>query len=763
MLGRTISHYRIEEELGRGGMGVVYRARDQKLHRTVALKMLAEDFGSRAEQRARVLAEARAACALNHPGITTIYEVVEEDDQLFIVMELVCGKNLRVLIADGAVETQVAVRLASQIAEALAAAHTHGVIHGDIKPENIVVLSDGRTKLLDFGIARHVPTVTVGQDSTDTLPLPVSAWKGTLPYMAPEQLAGNPPTASTDLYSLGIVLYETISGRRPFGASTAPVLIAQIMHQPAPRLDSWMTGVPGEVTRIVQKLLQKQAEARYQNASDLRTDLVALQRELELGNTLPAAVQGKRAVAVLPFKLLMPNAEDEFLSVALADAVINELSRSEQLLVRPTSTVMRYNKAAFDPLSAARELNVDVVVEGSIQKFGQKLRLYVQAWNAHDGTTLFSAKHESEMVDLFGLQDTIAEGLAHTLGVKADTKAPAEPERPTTSAMAYELLLRASERLTRQNRWDTRTAIEMLLNAVDLDPRFADAWARLAQAYWIMSVSFEPGPRWIHAAEKAIRRALQLDRKNSYAHCSHGLVAWSAVNGYQNVAALRALRTALQFNPGCHPARVWQGCILLHVGLMEESEEQLLTALAANPEDAFTLVFLGQRAAFIGEYAAATEYQERALHIDRANLWSNLFYPTAPLYENDLVKAEESIRVAHQIVQDPLLTACEALLWAKRGEARKAFGLCQRALKSKKMLAHTHHTWHTIAAAYAVLGKPAQAIGLLQRCVENGLPSYTTFLHDPHLDSLKNQIPFLRLMTNLKKEHARYEKEFGRK
>jgi non-specific serine/threonine protein kinase len=763
MLGRTISHYRIEEELGRGGMGVVYRARDHKLHRSVALKMLTGDFGNRAEHRALVLAEARAACALNHPGITTIYEVVEDGDQLFIVMELVCGKNLRVLTVERPLEIQTAVRLSSQVAEALAAAHAHGVIHGDIKPENIVVLADGRTKLLDFGIARRLPTATLEETSTGPLPPADSAWKGTLPYMAPEQLAGESPTASSDLYSLGVVLYEIISGQRPFAAPTVPVLIAQILNQPAPRLDSRITDLPGEAARIVQKLLEKQAEIRYQSANELRTDLVALQRELELGGALPATVKGKRAVAVLPFRLLSPNAEDEFLSVALADAVINELSRSEQLVVRPTSTVMRYNKAIIDALSAARELNVDVVVEGSIQKFGQKLRLYVQAWNVRDGSTLLSAKHESEMVDLFGLQDTIAGSLARTLGIKSDTPTPAEPERPTTSAMAYELLLRASERLTRQNRWDTRTAIEMLLNAVDLDPQFADAWARLAQAYWIMGVSFEPGPKWIHAAEKAIRRALQVDPNNAYAHCSRGLVVWSAVKGYQNAAALRALRTALRLNPGCHPARAWQGCILLHVGLMEESEEQLKTALAANPEDAFTLAFLGQRAACVGDYAAATEYHNRGLHIDRANLWANLFYPTAPLYGNDLAKAEESIRVARQIVQDPLLTACEALLWAKRGEARKSLALCQRALKSKKMLAHTHHAWHTVAAAYALLGKSTQAITLLQKCVDNGLPSYTTFLCDPHLHVLKNQTPFLRLMANLKKEHARYRKEFGRK
>ncbi|MFY9561204.1 MAG: protein kinase [Terriglobales bacterium] len=761
MLGTTISHYRVEQELGRGGMGTVYRAFDELLQRSVAIKLLTSDSRTQHEVRSRVLAEARAACALNHPNIMTIYEVGEHEGQLFIVMELVTGKVLRATAGAGTMDCVAVARLGIQLAEALASAHRAGVVHGDIKPENVMVLADGRIKVLDFGIARRAAESNLTRTVTALQPSD-SQIAGTIAYMSPEQLRGESTDGRSDLYSLGVVLFELIAGRRPFAAAAANSLIAQILHEPAPSLASVATGVPAGMERIVSRLLQKHADDRYARAEDVKHDLVTLTRDLELGSALPAAVAGKKAVAVLPFKLLTPSPEDDFLSIALADAIVNELSSGGELLVRPVSTVARYARQGTDPLSAARELNVQVVVDGSIQKFGQKLRVHVQAWNAADGSTLLSGKHESEMADLFGLQDKIAESLSRVLGLKAAKKEEEETTgRPTRNSFAYELFLRALDRLNRQNRWDTRTAIEMLGNAVELDPQFADAWGRLAQARWIMGVSFEPGPKWLRQAEIAIRRALKLDPENSYGLCSHGLVLWTAANKFQNRAALRALAQALRRNPGCHPARVWRGCILLHVGLWEQAKEGLLSALANNPEDAFTLVFLAQAGLFSGQYEEALEYHARAFAVDRANLWANLFAPQTSLQTGNLERAEASIRSAQQVVQDPLLTACEGLLWAKRGEARKALPLLSKAVRSKKMLSHTHHMWHTAADAYVLLGKPAEALKLLRRCIAMGLPNYTGFMNDPHLAGLKNNAQYLRMMSNLKKDYELYRKEFG--
>jgi eukaryotic-like serine/threonine-protein kinase len=759
VIGTTISHYRIDTQLGKGGMGVVYRAHDQRLRRDVALKLLPAALAGHDDRRARLLAEARAASALNHPGITTIYEVGEDGEHVFIVMELVVGETLRAVISEGPMETRALARLGAQIAEALAAAHAHGVVHGDVKPENIIVQPDGRVKLLDFGIARQAAHETLAITRQETSPVESNV-VGTLAYMAPEQLRGADPDARADLFSLGVVFYELAAGHRPFPGPTATALMTQVLNEAPAPLAKLAPLAPPELARIVHKLLEKQAESRYQSARELRVDLTNLARDLELGATLPAAVAGKRAVAVLPFKLLTPNLEDDYLSMALADAVINQLSASGDLLVRPTSTVTRYVKQAVDPLLVARELNVQVIVEGSIQKFGPKLRVHVQAWNAADGSTLLSAKYDSEMTDLFGLQDRISEQLASALGSKPVSKELTAP--PTQNSTAYELYLRAAERLTRLNRWDTRTAIEMLDNATRLDPRFADAWSRLAEACVLMAGTFEPGPLWIKRSEHAVRRALTLDPHSAEAQCARGRILWMPAKKFQDRAALRALGKALGLNPGCHAARIWQCLILLHVGLHEEAKAGLAEALATNPDDCFTLVFSGQVRAYMGEYAEAEEYYTRGLAIDHSHLWGNLFAAIAPLYGQNFERAEPAIRKARQVLPGELmLESCEALLWARRGERRKAEQALRRALKGGKSLLHTHHNWHAAAAAYATIGKPTEAISLLKKAGGFGLPNYPAFRDDPFFQPLHNHPQFLRLMANLKKEWTSYQREFG--
>src|SRR3984957_17571490 len=334
MIGQTVAHYRINAELGRGGMGVVYRARDERLLRSVAIKILSDVSRGSAETRSRMLAEARAASTLHHPGITTIYEVGEDGDSIFLVMELVEGRTLRSLLSDGPLEPKRIVELGTQLAEALEAAHSHGVFHGDIKPENIVVQPDGRAKLLDFGVARR----SVDESVTKTISAPPEAEvtpgiQGTIAYLAPEQFRCEPADGRADLYSLGVVFYELASGRRPFSAPTVAALISRIVSGPTPHLKDIAPGTPVAFCSIVEKVLEKNPADRFQGARDLLRELTNLGRELELGAFLPAALAGQRSVAVLPFRLLTPNPSDEYLSMALADAVINHLGSSGELLV----------------------------------------------------------------------------------------------------------------------------------------------------------------------------------------------------------------------------------------------------------------------------------------------------------------------------------------------------------------------------------------------------------------------------------------------
>jgi len=758
MVGQTISQYRVEEELGRGGMGVVYRAYDLRLRREVAIKLLAAEIANHDHSRERVLAEARATSSLNHPAVVTIYEVKEEDGRVFIVMELLRGRTLRSIVSGAPNDPRSLSRIGAQIADGLAAAHACGLIHGDIKPENVIVLEDGRVKLLDFGLAcRMIEANTLSSSTITASGVQSCPRGGTLAYMAPEQLLGQTIDARTDLFSLGVVLYELAVGKHPFLGSSEPLVHQMLNATPILSIASIST-VPGELSRIIDKLLKKEPERRYQSAREVRIDLINLGRDLDLGPALPSAIAGRRSVAVLPLRLLTPSVEDQYLGVALADAIINRLSASE-LLLRPTSAVQRYANQPADPFRAGRELNVQTVVEGSIQKFADKVRVHVQAWNVADGTSCASAKFDSDISELFSLQDKIGEGLSRALGVSALGEPRTLPPVPRVNTAAYQLFLRAAERLSRLNRWDTSTAVEMLESATKLDPRFADAWARLAEACLLMAISFDPKPGWIRRADRAIRRALTLDPANADAHSARGRLLWSPEKDFKHTLALRALNKALKLNPGCHQARLWRGVILNHIGFYAEARAEFASMLAVNPDDAYTLNQLAHMCAYLGNYSEAEEYFARALIVDPSHHWANIFCVAPPMYSGDLERAAERIRIARQVAgDDQFVHAWESLLWAKRGERRKALHFADLALKDKRYLTYTHHAYHQLAASYATLGKAESAVVLIEKASRTGLPSYPLYRDDLHFHGLRSE-SFRRLIANLERQWQSHKRE----
>ncbi len=757
VIGRRIGHYMIVEEIGRGGMGIVFRGHDDRLRRDVAIKMLTGAGFNFSQERDRILHEARACCALNHPGIVTVYDVCETDDRLFIVMELVRGQTLHEIISHHPLDLKSVLRLGAQLAAALDAAHRAGTLHGDIKPRNILVQSDGQAKLLDFGIARPNFDQTLGITRTTLRAASIfdGAIAGTLPYMAPEQLRGEGLGPPSDLYSLGVVLYEASSGKRPFYASSAAELLDQILAgKPS---DMHLSGDPQDrFARIVRHLLEGRLDARYRTAAELQRDIANLQRDLDLADYLQTEAAEKRSVAVFQFRLLTPGTEDEYLSVALADAVINQLSTSPHLVVR--SNVV--NCADGNVVVAGHELNVDFVVDGSIQKHGNRIRIHARARKTLDGHSLASLRLDSETADLFGLQDRIGQDLLKALAPKSEVRNDAKP--PTDSALAFELYLRAGERLSALKRWDLDRAVELLAQATTLDARFADAWSRLAEACIQIAVLYEGTPEWFARAENAIHTALQLDSNNADAHCAEGQLLWTPQRNYANAAALRALNRALDLNPGCHQAQIWRGLILFHLGLHVEARESLMAALARNPSDVRTLTFIGQTALYSGDYDLADEYDGLALAIDPTNVWANLFFPGIALYRGMPDRAMERIRLARQLLpEEPTIDSTEALVWAHRGEIPKAYSILEQALNRGKPLLHTHHMWHNAASVYSMAGDADRAIRWLRSAAEMGLPNYPLFARDPHLRPLAGDSRFQQFMGGVKKEWLEYRHQFG--
>ncbi len=491
------------------------------------------------------------------------------------------------------------------------------------------------------------------------------------------------------------------------------------------------------------------------------TDLHAVLRDLDLADMLPTAIAGKRSVAVLPFRLLTPDPSDAYLGAALADSVVVHLGEGGSLLVRPTSAVMRYASGLTDPLLAGRELNVDVIVDGSVQRLDRRLRVHVQARLVHTGELLSSTRHDADTSDLFALQDDVAESLGRALGVDAarGTSGPSKP--PTANATSYELFLRASDRLVTFNRWDTRSAIDMLEDATRLDPTFADAWARLGEARVVMQLSFEPDGKWLQDAQRAIRRALALNPHSALAHSAQARVLWTPAIGFKVGPALRSTAAALRLNAGCHPAWVYQGIILYHVCLQDDARAALTSALASHPNDPVALSFLGQTFFEDRDYERAASFTERALAIDHGGLYANLFRPMMPIYRHQHGDADRCIRESRQAVgADSMLAAYDALLHAKEGRSVKARAAIAKALAGRSLV-HNHHTFHLVAAAQAVLGEKARSVATLRKAGTSGFPNHAGFRDDPHFAPLRDYPPFLRLMADLKKDVARHRREFA--
>jgi tetratricopeptide (TPR) repeat protein len=428
--------------------------------------------------------------------------------------------------------------------------------------------------------------------------------------------------------------------------------------------------------------------------------------------------------------------------------------------VRPTSAVLRYIEDEASPVRVARELNVIVVVEGTIQRLGTNLRIQVQAWDAARQSTMLSVKVDGRMDDLFGLQDRLAEELGKGLGVAEGNLADREPG--TRNPKAYELFLRGSERLLRYTQWDINAGIEMLRTCVNLDPGFSSGWARLAAACVSMGILIDPDPKWFEEAENAVERALILDPTDPEVWAARGKLLWSPHHGFQHGVALRNLARACE-HPCCpNDAVLWRGVVLGHVGLHDEAIAHLERVLEAQPDDLFGLLVMGETVGWKGDSVRAVECLRESVTRDPTHKYANLFLPMAHLYVDELEEAEVALAKAVEFTgQDSMLSVTEAMLWARRGEHERAAETVKLALDHRQSLSHDHHTHHYAAAVYATIGDGAAAVRSLTQAANDGLPNYPAFLHDRHFEELQDREDFRTLLGVLRSRWETFKAEFG--
>ncbi len=474
-----------------------------------------------------------------------------------------------------------------------------------------------------------------------------------------------------------------------------------------------------------------------------------------------AGEEREASVAVLPFVSMSSDPDQEYFGDGMAEELINALTRIKGLRVIARTSAFSFKGTQADIATIGERLGVAAVVEGSVRRSGDRLRITAQLIDVAGGHHLWSETYDRRMTDLFEIQDEIAATIVRTIGPKLLHEGRLVP-RGTESVEAYELYLRANERIYRLERWELRTAIEMLRDATELDPDYANAWARLGAAFTAMAFAVDADPRWYAQAEQAIDRALALDSGCAEAHEARGRLLWTPGRGFQSCEALSALEQALELQPGSHDSRYWHSMILMHVGLLDEAREGLAEVRAAQPDDWMGASAEAVLALYEGRFEEAREWIDRSPHAAPTHRYVLINVAPIHLYLDDLEAAEAALRRGRSLSGgDPIFDASEALLWAKRGERERAEHALAQALDERPSLGHTHHTWHYAAAAHAVLGQPEQAAARLRAAMNHGLPNLAAFANDPHIAPHRDHPEMKRLFADLAAEDASYRHDFG--
>ncbi len=743
--GRTLQRYRIVEPLGSGGAGEVYRAHDERLGREVALKILRLDCcepaaGERMRREARILSQ------LNHPGISTIHDVESADGYDFIVMELVSGETLTSRLARGPLPEDVARAFGAEIADALAAAHERGVVHRDLKPGNVMIDERGRLKLLDFGLA--LPSAAASTETTaDALS---GAVVGTVPYMSPEQLLGRSIDARSDLYSLGVILYEMTAGRRPFLAEPATALINEILNTPAPSPARFATTLSDDMSRLILTLLEKDPGRRPASASSvaasLRSRTIAVSSHTNA--PAPARTDGIASVAVLPLVNMTGRPDQDFFADGMTEALIATLAQVRSLRVISRTSVMRF-KGTTQPLpEIARSLEVDAVVEGAVARSQDRVRVTAQLIDARTDMHLWARSYERDVSDVLALQAELAGAIAEEVRAHVTQEERARLESPRrVDPEAYEEYLRGRFHWNRRNEAAARRAIECFERSIAKDPGYAPAHSGIADAYLTLATyDYLPPMEAFPRAEAAVARALELDDHLAEAYVSLGALRTAAKWDWPGAEA--AFHRALTLDPNHASARHWYADLLSILGRHDEAIAESRRARELDPLSLIVSSGVGIHLFYARRYDEAVQQQLRTLELDPnfAPALRSLGGAYEELHRFD--EAIDSYQRADALF--PLELSATTLLahaYAVAGRTDEARRMLDELIAESK---RRYVPRYRLAAIHLALGEPGIALELLEEGLRVRDRAMIWLGVAPRFDPLRHEPRFQAILRALK-------------
>jgi TolB-like protein/predicted Ser/Thr protein kinase len=739
-LGSLLGPYRIEKLLGAGGMAQVFQAVDTRLGRRVAVKVSAEKFSKRFKR------EARAISVLNHPNICTLYDVGPN----YLVMELIEGETLRDWF-QRALPLEHGLEIARQLLDGLGAAHRAGLVHRDLKPENVMIRSDGRVKVLDFGLAKWLPGKDHSpKDSIASLNASLTGQMvGTVAYMSPEQIQGEGTDPRTDLFALGIMLYEMLTGRHPWRRGSTVDTLHAILHDAPPEIDS-TSPTGAEVAAVTRKLLRKDPVERYPTTEAVLEALASGTTAAGLPAAQGAVANTLSSIAVLPFFFLSEVEHAKALSLGFADALITMLANLEDVAVAPTSKILNY-AAGSDPGSVCRDLGVRHVLQGRVQKLAARWRVSLQLFDAVIQKIAYSENHDFMLENVFDLQDEVGRRVIEALNSRFVPAVRKSRDRYSSDPEAYNTFIRGLGESFSKDAEMLRVAVERLSEAIERDPEFALAHATLAHVAMILDFEFEPRRGWLEKAEDHCERALVLDPGLPEGHLAKAWILWSPAKNFQHAEAIAELEQVLAAQPNLERAHNRMSTICWHIGHLEEARiaHERAQRLKSKTETGNLWNFYLLSGDFARLEVEATCLRER--HMTKYDLHG---YTLAPLYTGDLDLAEERLSFAlKELPGEPLIVSCHGMLHARRKRTDLALQCARQASDSQFSFGHTHHTYYQIACIHGALGDTDKTMAWLERAAANGYPCWPFFRIDPYLECLRDLPAFKGLTADLERKY----------